>query len=448
MGENVPTTISCTDLTGAAGQAFGTTQENIILDTNPFLAQETEQRVAQTMVHEIAHNKSFWHPSDASAISTDEYRQSVNEQAARCATATDRSPNGFRRSSQGLLHQTAPVGKAGGVPFTLDCGTGQVIRQFHMRTSTSVVAVAFTCGDSLGSDGTFDTGVVGGAGGTPAMLECFPGEVMVGLHGTADQFVNSVGPLCASLEGVLAGSPAVFTDPAHGGTGGVPWQRQCPDGMVVRGVIGRAGALIDRMQLLCVPPNVLDLGAESRSGRVGAVGPVSTLETCGGRGLMAEYNVYVSRANGKIARLGGRCAVVSTSLCHEPEGCRDTRLEIPSLLVPSHGGAATGSVLSEMKCTSTQGLIGFSYRVSNGQIVAIRGLCADAQAWSSPERVGGIVTETPKAWRGLSTGTVQTVRCPLRRFVTGWQLEHGRNTDDTIRGMELVCRDFEQVVGR
>ena len=94
----------------------------------------------------------------------------------------------------------------------------------------------------------------GGSGGVPGVVACPANHVAVGIHGTVEAYINSLGLLCRALnaDGTLGAS---FSTPAAGGAWGTAFTRQCPEGMAVVGFPGHSGWYVDSLGLHCAAPN-------------------------------------------------------------------------------------------------------------------------------------------------------------------------------------------------
>jgi hypothetical protein len=146
-------------------------------------------------------------------------------------------------------------------------------------------------------------------GSEMAVDECPAGHVLTGLRGRLRAAYNGpVQGVCREL-GLLAGPLAVTTGatielPPHGDVlaGDTVWSRDCPDGQMIVGVDGRAGAIIDRLVFRCAPlavtaaaPYVVSVGAVTTLEPVGGIGgAVFTPTVCAagqvGRGLSTYFN--------------------------------------------------------------------------------------------------------------------------------------------------------------
>lgn len=146
-------------------------------------------------------------------------------------------------------------------------------------------------------------------GSQAAVDECPAGHVLTGLRGRLRAAYNGpVQGVCRAVE-LLAGPLAVATGavvelPPHGDelAGDTVWSRDCPDGQMIVGIDGRAGAIIDRLVFRCAPlavapaaPHVVSVGAVSALEPVGGIGgTVFTPTVCApghiARGLSTYFN--------------------------------------------------------------------------------------------------------------------------------------------------------------
>jgi hypothetical protein len=123
-------------------------------------------------------------------------------------------------------------------------------------------------------------------GSQMAVDECPAGHVLTGFRGRLRAAYNGpVQGVCREV-GLLAGPLVVTTGatlelPPHGDAlaGDTIWSRDCPDGHMIVGVDGRAGAIIDRLVFRCAP-----LAVTAAAPHVVSVGAVTTLDPVGGIG--------------------------------------------------------------------------------------------------------------------------------------------------------------------
>lgn len=144
------------------------------------------------------------------------------------------------------------------------------------------------------------TDLIGRPGGSSYTLSCNPGEALVGITGGAGNVVDRVGPLCVTTTPDYASwtSQPVQRGSAGGGGGG-GYSVACPSGSYVTGFSGRAGGLVDRIQLECASP--------SSAGVLNSRNPVQ-IQAVGGNGGNAQpQQVCPSNlpANGIYGMAGG-----------------------------------------------------------------------------------------------------------------------------------------------
>jgi hypothetical protein len=95
------------------------------------------------------------------------------------------------------------------------------------------------------------TPVAGSGGGTPYRLECRTGEVLAGIFGRAGMVVDRVGVLCVTINAAGRWTSEPRRAGGTGGSGGTAFTRTCPRDHAVSGILGRAGLMVDRLQLNC-----------------------------------------------------------------------------------------------------------------------------------------------------------------------------------------------------
>ncbi len=194
--------------------------------------------------------------SSAPALSAPESKP--ESKLVTAPAASDTAPSAADANGTGAVH-----GGSGGNAFTSDCGADGIMAAVKTQSGTVVDSVQAVCTKVL-TDGkwtgaTFEALKSGGAGGTPASLNCSEGFAVKGISGSTGTLVDQISFHCGKLGasggavGIVAGDE-VTLGPV-GGSGGTPFaQDACPDGQVARGLKGRHGELIDQIELICHYP--------------------------------------------------------------------------------------------------------------------------------------------------------------------------------------------------
>ncbi|MCE9576551.1 MAG: hypothetical protein K8W52_25605 [Deltaproteobacteria bacterium] len=165
----------------------------------------------------------------------------------------------------------------------------------------------------FGTTPTAYAGHTTSVGSTLANDICPAGQVLTGLRGRlrgTDLYHGPIWGACRPL--ILTATPPTLTTgtpttdlPEHGSplAGDTAWSRDCADGEVLVGLAGRAGAIIDQLELQCAPlqvapqaPYTVTLGAAHPLATVGdlAGGSLFTPIACPadqlGRGLSTYFD--------------------------------------------------------------------------------------------------------------------------------------------------------------
>jgi hypothetical protein len=454
LKENMITTVECADLAGGgAGQAqLGIAHEFITLDRG-FMADLVEThgwegarlRLAGIMLHEISHNKGYAHPVQDSALFANDNYHSVPVALYSCLT--DIGEDGLigdhnkRRSQLPQEATLAPVGLEGGQPLfagSAHCSGADFVTGVRGRSQGSINALGLRCTPPEGSPHNFK-GPFGGSAGAAFDLGCLSGELAVGLHGTADPFINSVGMVCQSRAGVQQGSTSGrFFDPTVGGTAGLPWSRTCPKFQALKAVRMRTATLVDRIELVCfdtgITPISHDLTFMSAFGGGGNSRSVTYFEQCPTRAVM---NGVETNSGWAIDRLSGSCESVFRA--------RGGALTKGGIFgpVPGHGGAF-GLWTNSTKCdqvpgTSNSALIGLRLSHNGKAITSVANICTDdMRSWGNGTNVAArrVVGQT-----GAVNGTPMDVVCPAGKFPVGWKLKAGDSGGPVlVENVQLACR--------
>lgn len=176
-------------------------------------------------------------------------------------------------------------------------------------------------------DATPDTAVdytpaIGGGGGAPFQLACNADEILVGVHGRYQTYVNQVGPQCVAMDqlGRWIGDPV--DRPVTGGTASGPaFSRTCPRDFALSGFRGRAGQYVNELEIEC--------RALTADGKLGGAGQY--LGADGGSGGSPQgpyrcgtdnpaYALY-GRSGGRLDSFGVQCrqgVITPISINSEP----------------------------------------------------------------------------------------------------------------------------------
>lgn len=132
------------------------------------------------------------------------------------------------------------------------------------RTETAAIRLENTRLRSqiLGHDlweGTVQLEAVGGFAGEPFLQVCPEGEALIGLVGRAGALIDSLVPVCSSLESRLTDQPENTTPTRTelflvGGPDGIQYERICADDTVVIGLSGTAAHSVDSVSVICGTP--------------------------------------------------------------------------------------------------------------------------------------------------------------------------------------------------
>jgi len=472
LSQNMPTTISCEDFDGNASTS-STTSERFRF-SHRFLKDDfsdapnapppTAARVASVMLHEIAHTKGyshFWGYEGAEGVTdhraSTEYAYSVPEQVERCSTSLSDGtarPNGQRRSAMRGEVELQPVGGGNGLPFEALCPAdrGAVYGISVATTPGEVSTLSLFCRASLSGA----EGAVGGplGPGTAVRRDCPPGQVVVGVAGAMSMTnVGSLSPLCADDARVRANLSytAQATPPPVSVNGMHAFTRQCPQGMVMRGVYGRTDNLsLDQIRVVCQQPGLSALPAAFPMLPMGT-GPTDVVrrDFCTDQGAMTGlHGLFTAQ---RISRFGGICRGLARDTTSQRWTIRSTEDHVtPGRGVFSGEGYAfneqwTAATADDQRyrCPTGQVLVGVAVRLGAvGEVASLAGQCASVDAWNSA--AASPLSFTTVFGRSVATSSLDVVRtCPRRHYLAG--LETARGTSSTITGVTRVtpfCRWF------
>jgi len=200
-------------------------------------------------------------------------------------------------------------------------GTGSCVAGTALSCDDSMTASADACAAATGCvhlgfvDAAPTTQYGNTTGGTAFPDACPAGQVMVGFNAQLGASFDQVGVICAPIalaSGTLAVTTGTAVDqPLRGTNPGTPASSTCPAGTMVVGFAGRAGALIDQLQLRCAaitvtgtPPQA-SVGTAAAQTAVGGTGGVAFPDTDCAAGAVAVGAEI--RAGGSVDAFGLRC---------------------------------------------------------------------------------------------------------------------------------------------
>jgi hypothetical protein len=456
MKENMPTSVDCDNLVNSDNEpianaiATSATSEAMVFDrsflnrmVDTFGWQGAIERIAGTFLHEIAHNKMYQHPTQGGALEAVDNKFSVPVEASNCmifaAFGGTGDPSGRDRSALSPETTLAPVGLENGTPIgpaSTHCSGEDYIAGLWGRTSGSAIdAIGIRCRNLNGAD-SFKQ-LFGGSTGSQFNLGCFSGELAVGVHGTADSVINSVGMVCQSRADILQDTlNNRFVDGTVGGTGGMAWSRTCPKGLALKAVRLRTGLLVDRMELVCYDPGVVpvshDLNFQAPFGGPGNSSSRLYFEQCPGRAIMTGVE---ANSGALIDRLAGNCQTVA----RRSGNMLMLDINVP---IPGHGGWG-GTWANRSNCfnqsTLNSALIGLRLTHEGRSISSVANICTDdMRSWANgvmtPKRITG--------GTGSSSFTTADIQCPPGQFPVGWKLKAGTSGVGfpVVENIQLACR--------
>lgn len=91
----------------------------------------------------------------------------------------------------------------------------------------------------------------GGQGGTPFNAPCGQNSVLVGLVGAAGTLVERIQPVCVRVKSDGSWDGVTFGVGFYGGRGGRYYEKVCDNGFAVGGINGKAGTMLDQLELGC-----------------------------------------------------------------------------------------------------------------------------------------------------------------------------------------------------
>jgi hypothetical protein len=464
MREGMSTAVTCARFAadsenGADAPVLSPGQPEQVRINSRTLAGHTEATLAQTMLHEVAHNKGYSHAPDHEGS---EYPFTVTEQLSNCSRAMSGQvstgpfpppipyPYGPRvdeLTRATFLAHVGGHGTSGRAGRT--CFSGGFARGLIGRAGSRIDAISLTCTDRQGH-GAESLPLSGGTGGSAFTSDCGRGKVLVGIIGHADHLVNRLVPICGDAALVRAGTFSSSQGNVVAGTAiGSPFIRVCPTGKAVKSMQVRAGSLVDQIKLECEKMTDGFLQTQTALTAIGDPNRgIVYRERCPVGSIMTGINGQADASF--VYRLGGMCQQVRDDgesvspinltlppIC-DSLGCRGRGTGIPLQSQGSFAGFEWPT--SEESCSPGSGLVGMILQSGvDGSFRAplrrARGICARITDWSTPDRVitfqhlpdhGGATLRPP----------AQTLTCPRRQFITGWEI---RADGSGVHQLQPVC---------
>jgi len=262
------------------------------------------------------------------------------------------------------------------------------------------------------SDSTIGSAL--GPGWGPSFgLSCRAGEVLMGIAGASSNFLDSVGPMCVTVnaQGAWTGGP--IARGVAGGPGGATYTRVCPVNQGVGRFLGHSGSWVDQAQIACQP-------LTSASGVAGT--PVYQPYAGGPGGLpTGPFGCANSVAYG-VRGIAGTYVGAFGLLCTPPPADNTIGLA----LGPGWGASFT------LACNSGEVLAGIAGGAGN-YVDRVGPLCVPVDSY-------GNWTGTPVA-RGVagSAGDVAfTKTCPVNQAVGQFRGHSGSWVDQ----VEISCQNL------
>jgi hypothetical protein len=434
LSENMPTRIIChpapcggPGFDGCAGVGNG----EEVFTLRAALAQNGPvERVAEVIVHEVAHRKNYGHPGQSSRT---DYPFTIPVQAGSCVRKLN--VMGLARSEAPGDTELAMFGGSGGNPFELRCPSGRLVTGMRVGSASDVNFVTLHCG-------SINVGPAGEQRGTSRTEDrsCSSGDVAIGLRLQAGNLVNRISMECASLAVLAADQIDTTTSLIFlGGEGAGPLSgtRVCPKGMAINGLRGRAGARIDRIRVMCEDVNTKRQPASKALALVGNKNGIAKAEHCLGHG--AAISVY-GHSGGGLDRLGLACQATrsSGSMINPAQLVGSVSLHA----IDWNGG--NGGTPFVLPCPSNMVAVGLEFRERTG-VDAVRVGCSGLNDWKS----GAAAPIRFTGWTGQPQGEVISRLCPQGAFLSGL-LSWSKKTvhkEPTLQGVQPVCRAINYAVG-
>jgi hypothetical protein len=329
---------------------------------------------------------------------------------------SNRSPIGprpdLRRALAGFASATASAGGGGGDAYTLRCATGTALVGVRGRAGAYIDQIRGIC--AVADGGSTDTARAGGDGGTPFVLQCNDGRVVTGVRGRAGAFVDSLQLECSDPAALGAGRRT--TDTAGGSGGSSYGPMRCSTGRFATGLRGGAGAVIDRLQLLCSEGAIdASIATPWVSNAVGGNGGDASTISCASNEVLAGVRV---KAGYWLDSIEPRCVAVTATGAWSGSVNNGTRA----------GGS--GGTVARLTCPDNQAVSAISGR-AGAYIDQLRLRCS---ALTSATTVADD-SDFLGSVGGTGGDEFDRIDCPSHLAATGFAVRSGAYVDQ----LKLIC---------
>jgi len=429
---NSATQIFCSDrgaevgLAEAAYDLPGNT-EQLLLNSH-HLNYTSANELASVIIHEVLHNRNYFHVEGDGNY---EFFFSFPFQAQLCALSVlsgDDPPKGWgsQRSSLVRTQILSPVGSNMTTGYELRCPSGGLVKGLRGRSGSAVDQIGLNCASDM-------SGTAGGNGGSAFTTMCNSDEIVVGIHGTAENYIRSIGPVCRGPNGYRYGA-------LRGGTGPIPFQRICPSTQGVKAFSGRAGMYVDQIKVEC-GDNSVGAPEEVTLPSTGGTGGTRLFERCSGLSALKGITYHTGGYFDPILRMGGVC--IPGNLWFDPAQQRFVDRFEPATGHPLHSHGGNGGNTGGVYCPGDYVIVGLRLH-ANDLIRGFEAICAYAPTWDQANPPASHLEYRPLVGRAVATGPFEppvqatTVMCPKGRYISGWWIRAGSAVDS----IQPICRNF------
>lgn len=449
LGVVSSTTVRCRYLrTGAEfSTSPGASDEEITLNHNLF--NQSDAHLAASLIHAIAINRGYTEGGGT------ELAYSVGTQVEQCVERSiSGAPGTWRRPRSRMRGEIElqRVGGTGGEPFDRACGGASFITAHRTRLSASgsLNSYGFTCQSQSSSVPSQIT-----VTGEPDVEDgCAIGEVAVGVFGYAsarDGYVNQIGLVCVRWSDARTGGSLRYRA-ERGEVRGVRFERLCPTGTALRGLLGRqtqtssSWGHLNELRPVCRALTGVSISSPTDLARlgssiVGATARRTVRQLCTDTGALVGL---FGQADADLARLGGICAGVRVSArgVFGPDDGGNPASRAWEHVLPAVGGSG-GAVFSGT-CASGQVLVGLraGAGLAGTGVSHVAGVCVAAHTWA---RTSDTPTSSTLGAFGVDRNNGTTVLCARGELLSGLELVEVTRPDGArvIESVRPLCRRID-----